>query len=145
MQHDFKRFPELTNGQMGDHYFSSPHKQITEDFTAKVIKVTDGDTIRVKWSERDFDFPVRFINIAAPETTERGGRASKNWLEKILLGKEVQIRLNPDLRVEKWGRLLGYVNQGGIDIGEMSTLNNHSVPWEQRNEGKIPVLDMENI
>jgi len=73
MAHDFKRFPELTNRQMNLYYFESPHKQITQDFVAKVVKVTDGDTIRVKWEDRDFDFPIRFIDIAAPELDEIGG------------------------------------------------------------------------
>ena len=56
--HDFKRFPELTNGQMGLYYFDSPHKQIAENFFAKVVKVSDGDTIRVKADFRDFNFLV---------------------------------------------------------------------------------------
>ena len=53
MAHDFKQFPELTNSQMVMYYFQSPHKQITEPFEAKVVKVTDGDTIRVLWAERE--------------------------------------------------------------------------------------------
>ena len=28
-------------------------------YSAKLVRVVDGDTIRVEWSERDFDFPVR--------------------------------------------------------------------------------------
>ena len=59
MAHDFKLFPELTNRQMQEYYFQSPHKQITENFAAKVVKVTDGDTIRVEVDFRDFDFPIR--------------------------------------------------------------------------------------
>ena len=51
MAHDFKNFPELTNRQMQVYYFESPHKQVTEDFRGRVIKVTDGDTIRVEWED----------------------------------------------------------------------------------------------
>ncbi len=78
--HDFKRFPELTNSQMQIYYFESPHKQITEPFMAKVVKVTDGDTIRVTWAERDFNFPIRMAEIAAPELDERGGLDSQKFL-----------------------------------------------------------------
>ena len=39
MAHDFKLFPELTNAQMDLYYFESPHRQITEDFIGKVVKV----------------------------------------------------------------------------------------------------------
>ena len=34
MVHDFKQWPELTNGQMAYYYFDSPHKQIGEDLFA---------------------------------------------------------------------------------------------------------------
>ena len=64
MAHNFKLFPELTNNQMQFYYFESPHRQIIEDFRAKVVQVTDGDTIRVKWDERKFDFPTNFSSLA---------------------------------------------------------------------------------
>src|SRR3990167_7651666 len=100
MAHDFVKFPELTDSQMAIYYFESPHKQIFDDFTAEVIKVHDGDTITMRWTERDFDFPVRFINIAAPELKEDGGKESQAWLEKMLLGNQVDIKINPENRVD---------------------------------------------
>lgn len=128
--HDFKRFPELTNSQMGMFYFDSPHKQITEDFFCKVVKVTDGDTIRVKWDERDFTFPIRFSNILAAELNEEGGKESQSWLEKEILGEEVEIILHPS-RVEKWGRLLGEVRHKGFDMGELSIQNQKSIGLDE--------------
>jgi len=136
--HDFKAFPELTNAQLEIYYWDSPHKQILDDFRAKVVKVTDGDTIRVKWSERDFTFPIRFLDLAAPELDERGGKESQGWLESQILGKEVDIEIDQDLRVEKWGRLLGRVILNGIDVGEESVLMGHAIPWGDRNVGTIP-------
>ena len=131
--HDFKRFPELTNSQMQLYYFDSPHKQITEDFIAKVVKVTDGDTIRVTWDERDFDFPIRIHNLAAPELDEKGGPQSQNWLEEMILGEEVEIILSRQ-RVEKWGRLLADVLHMGMRMSAESIINNHGVPWEERDK-----------
>ena len=131
--HDFKRFPELTNSQMQIYYFDSPHKQIMEDFTAKVVKVTDGDTIRVEWAERDFDFPIRIKDLAAPELDERGGKESQRWLESKILGKEVEILLSRQ-RVEKWGRLLANVIYGGMRMSSESIINNHGVPWKEREQ-----------
>ena len=133
MAHDFKRFPELTNAQMQIYYFDSPHKQILEDFTAKVVDVHDGDTIRVEWAERDFDFPIRIHNLAAPELDEKGGKASQAWLEKRLLGEEVEILLSRQ-RVEKWGRLLADVIHGGMRMSAESIINNHGVPWSEREQ-----------
>ena len=135
--HNFKEFPELTDAQMQEEYFNSPHKQITQDFRCKCVKVIDGDTIRVNWSERNFDFPVRFINIAAPENKEAGGLESKLWLENKILNKEIEIRINKKNRVGKWGRLLGYITQNGMDIGQESIIMGQSKPWSQINDGQI--------
>ena len=130
-KHDFKRFPELTNSQMDIYYFDSPHKQITEDFRARVVKVTDGDTIRVEWDERDFDFPIRMANLAAPEIEERGGLESQSFLEKEIMGEDVDIIITKK-RVEKWGRLLAYVINRGLNMGEHSINFGHDVSWRER-------------
>jgi len=131
MVHDFKKFPELTNNQMGIYYMESPHKQLLEDFTAKVVKVTDGDTIRVEIPERNFSFPIRMSKIAAPELNERGGVASQRFLSNFILGEYVDIKLTKS-RVEKWGRLLAAVVFMGIDLSRASVDAGYSVPWEQR-------------
>ena len=143
LEHDFKRFPELTNSQMQVFYFQSPHKQILEDFRAKVVKVTDGDTIRVEWQERNFDFPIRIANLAAPELDEKGGIESQKWLSKQILGEEVEIILNPT-RVEKWGRLLADIFHRGMLISEESVRNFKGVAWDDREEGEtIPNFKLE--
>lgn len=134
MAHNFKLFPELTNNQMQFYYFDSPHKQITEDFRAKVVKVTDGDTIRVTCDFRDFSFPIRFFNLAAPELDEKGGKESQSWLESQILGEEVDIIINSDLRVEKWGRLLGDVFFMGRSLNEESINLGHGIAWGDREE-----------
>jgi endonuclease YncB( thermonuclease family) len=135
--HDFVLFPELTNSQMEFYYLQSPHKQILYDFRAEVVKVIDGDTIRVKWSERDFDFPVRFLGTNAPEMNE-GGEESKSWLENMILEKEVEILIDPKQRVGKWGRILGTIYQGGLNINDMSIMLGMATSFENRNEGKLP-------
>lgn len=143
MAHDFRQFPELTNTQMQFYYFESPHKQIFEDFTATVTKVIDGDTVKVKWSERNFEFPVRFLESAAPEKKEEGGKESQSWLESQVLDKEVDIRINKKKRVGKYGRLLGIIFANGININRESIRLGFAVPWAKRNEGKIPNFNKE--
>ena len=120
MSHDFKLFPELTNSQMQFYYFDSPHRQITADFWGTVTKITDGDTIHVKWRERDKPVVVRFIDTDAPELDEEGGLESRSWLEKQIMGEYVQIQIEPKLRVGKWGRIIGRVINFGMDINRMS-------------------------
>lgn len=141
MPHDFIKFPELTNSQMDIYYFDSPHKQIFEPFTARVTKVTDGDTIRVRWRERNFDFPVRFLNIQAPEMRDAGGKESQSWLEEQILNEEVEIIIDAANRVEKWGRLMGVVMFRGIDMGEVSQTLGHSKPWNLRDDGIIQSME----
>ena len=116
---------------MEEFYFDSPHKQILEDIRVKVVSVHDGDTIRVLWEQRDFTFPIRLHNLAAPELNEKGGPESQSWLEKQILGEEVEIIVNPKNRVEKWGRLLGEVRHKGFDMGELSIQNNRSIGLDE--------------
>ena len=130
MAHDFVKFPELTNSQATIYYWDSPHQQIFESFEARVVKVTDGDSIRVETDFRDFDFPVRFAYINAPEMNE-GGAESKSWLENQILGKDVFIKINPNNRVGKFGRIIGEVMFGGESMSAASLREMHSVPFGQ--------------
>ncbi len=130
MPHDFEKFPELTNSQMQFYYLESPHKQITESFMGRVEKVTDGDTIRVSWDERDFDFPIRFAKINAPEMNN-GGKESKAWLEDKIMGQEVYIKVDPRNRVGKWGRIIGEVFHMGVNMNYESLREMQSVPFGQ--------------
>lgn len=143
MAHDFKNFPELANSQMDLYYFESPHKQITENFFCKVIKVKDGDTIQVRWAERDFDFPVRFLDINAPELNEPRGHAVKDWLVKRIEDEEIEILIDKRNRVDKWGRLLGHVFHRGMDTGTEMMHLGLVTSWEARNEGQLPIINKE--
>ena len=105
-EHDYEKFPELTNTEINEIGMLSPHTQYTEDFTATVVKVHDGDTITLRTKDRDFDFPLRFLDIDAPELNE-GGEETRDWLKDQILGEEVEIKINKRNRVGKYGRLLG--------------------------------------
>lgn len=137
MSHDFKNFPELSNSQMNVYYFDSPHQQILEDFDAKVEKVHDGDTITLSTSFRDFQFPMRFLGIDAPELNA-GGKEAGDWLRQQIAGEDVQIKIDRNNRVGKYGRLLGRVSFRGMDLGEMMLQLGKVLPFEQRNDGVIP-------
>ncbi len=145
MAHDFERFPELTNNQMNLYYFDSPHEQIVADFDAKVVKVVDGDTIRVEVPFRDFDFPIRISNLLAPEMNEKGGERSRERLRSLIEGRTVEVIVNPNNRVGKWGRLLGEVRERGFDIGTQMIEEGFAVGLDQEQPGikeLILVLDL---
>lgn len=141
-EHDYKEFPELTNRQIAEFGFSSPHEQLTADFSALVVKVIDGDTVRLSSDNRDFTFPLRLLDIDAPEMSEGGGEA-RDWLKDRVLGVEVEIKINKDNRVGKYGRLLGKIFHNGIDVGqEMFYLGLVSV-FGKKDEGGI--IDMNKL
>lgn len=129
--HNFKLFPELTNSQMQIYYFDSPHKQLIGTFQAKIVKVIDGDTVRLEIDERDFSFPLRMADIAAPELDEPRGPESQRWLSTQIMNEEVTIVLDRS-RVEKWGRLLGTIILMGMDINHRSIDEGHATSWEGR-------------
>ena len=141
MAHDFKKFPELTNSQMQLYYFESPHKQITEDFEAEVVKVHDGDTITLRTSFRDFDFPLRFLNIDAPELNEERGKESRDKLKSFIEGERIDVLINQKNRVDKWGRLLGSVFHRGMDIGDLMMRLGFAKNFNSRNEEKLPNIE----
>lgn len=140
--HDFKRFPELTNAQMQEFYFDSPHKQIVTSFRGTVAKVKDGDTISVSTTFRDFDTTVRFGLIDTKELSEDGDEA-KEYVRRRIEGKLVDILVDPENRVGRYGRLIGEVFVEGINLGQELINMGLATPFSQRNEGKLPNLKKE--
>ena len=141
MAHDFEKYPELTNSQLDIYYFESPHPQIFETFNAEVVKVHDGDTITVKWYNRNFPFPIRLSDINAPELSHKDGPASQKWLEQRLLRKRVSVVVDPRNRVGKFGRLLGRIIADGVNISEEAISLNYAVPFNHKKEGLIPTIE----
>lgn len=135
-EHNYKSFPELTNSQLEVLQFSSPHEQITSDFDAVVVKVHDGDTVTLRTSFRDFDFPLRLLDIDAPELSE-GGEEAKKWLESRLLYEEVRVLIDSSNRVGKYGRLLGRISSGGLIVNDEMVYLGLVSRFGEKNEGEV--------
>lgn len=145
-EHNFKRYPELTNGEMEMLGFLSPHEQITSDFVAVVYKVHDGDTVRLTCDFRDFDFPLRLAKIDAPELdTGARGVEARDYLAGIILGEEVLVMVDRFNRVDKYGRLLGTIMFAGQDVGEMMVHAGFAHPFGFRREGEIAGFDQRMV
>lgn len=138
--HDYKKFPELTNAQLEVLGFTSPHPQITEDFDGVVVQVHDGDTVTLTTDFRDFAFPLRFLDIDAPELSE-GGEKSRDWLKSQILGQKVRVLINKNKRVGKYGRLLGKIMHGGMIVSDEEMHLGLAKPFGKKDEDKIPKLD----
>ncbi len=131
MPHDWRRFPEALFSN--EEWYNSPHQQITENFMAKVEKVIDGDTIRVTCDFRNFDFPIRFLYINAPEMSEPRGEEVRDWLEKKILGKEIEVAIDINNRVGKWGRLLGNIIFEGASLNQELFDSGRAISQEESN------------
>lgn len=129
MAHNWKRYPEVLFSN--DEWYESPHQQITEDFDALVVKVVDGDTIRVTTNFRDFEFPIRFLGINAPEMNEPRGKEIKEWLENKILGKKIRVEIDINNRVGKYGRLLGKIIFQGSDLNEELLFSGRATTQEE--------------
>jgi len=136
-EHDYVKYPELTNNQINEFGFLSPHVQYTEDFFARVVKVHDGDTVTLRTDSRDFDFPLRILGIDAPELSE-GGHKSRDWLKSLINGKDVYIVINPYQRVGKYGRLLGEVIFQGLNMGELALAGGHAEVFGSKEDFSVP-------
>ena len=78
----------------------------------QVTHVRDVDTIEVN------NLPVRLNGVDGPELNERGGKAAKVWMQKLVLRKPVRCWLNGDKTHDRWVGTC-YVNKDE-DIGALA-------------------------
>jgi endonuclease YncB( thermonuclease family) len=90
-----------------------PLIKINSKHTVKVIRVVDGDTIEVRFSNGAIA-KVRLIGVNTPETVapnrpvERYGKEASNYTKKRLTNKTVTLEFDVGIK-DKYGRLLAYV------------------------------------
>lgn len=77
----------------------------------KVIEVSDGDTLKLS-NGKSF----RLYGINAPEVKEPFYEEAKAFTENLVLGKEISFEQEENYREDKFGRTLGYVFVGGINL-----------------------------
>lgn len=86
----------------------------------RVVKVTDGDTIRVRLADGRRVEKVRYIGIDTPEvfgSAECFGRESSAANRRLVGGRDVRLTLDVEER-DRYGRLLAYVRAGGVFVNE---------------------------
>jgi endonuclease YncB( thermonuclease family) len=81
---------------------------------AKVVSVTDGDTIKVYNTEYG-QVKIRFYGIDTPEKGQPYGQAAGKYLAALIAGKMVEIE---SVDRDRYGRTVGIVNYNGIGINE---------------------------
>lgn len=85
----------------------------SERQTAKVIKITDGDTIVVEIDGQEF--PLRYIGVDTPETGDVGGASATEFNRSLVDGKTVTL-VKDNSEVDRYDRLLRYVFVGDVFV-----------------------------
>lgn len=93
-----------------------------------VVKVVDGDTVRVRLRPGRATRDVRLIGVDTPEVhggSECWGPEASAALERVLpVGSRVSLVSDPtQARTDRYGRLLRYVAKGGKDVNRMQVAN----------------------
>lgn len=98
---------------------SSPSKRIK----AEVVKVTDGDTIKVSVNGKEEN--VRFLLVDTPEThhpklgEQPFGKEASAFTTELLTGKTVELEQDVSPGPDKYGRMLYYIYVDGKSVQEM--------------------------
>lgn len=107
-----------------DNYYSSfstddilnkyNNTYLTSEKRSVCTQVVDGDTIYLANGEK-----VRLVGVNTPERGVKGYQASKNFVSKLCLNKEVGINVDDRKYRDKYGRTLAVVIVDGKNLNEM--------------------------
>lgn len=106
-------------------------------FPAKVIKISDGDTITVLSGKEQTK--VRLYGIDAPEKKQDYGQRSKQFLASLIAGQIVEVEPKGK---DRYKRTLGIIHHKGQDINAQMVLNGYA--WAYVKYSKIYV-DQEKL
>jgi len=114
---------------------------VRADFTGKVQRVVDGDTIYVE-DEAGKKFKVRLTGIDAPESNQPYGLASTYNLKELLLNKLVLLKSKPKrgkpYSVDRYNRVLAKIICDGRDINLSQVLNGYAWHFKRYQKQQSP-------
>lgn len=84
-------------------------------YTAKVVRIFDGDTIEVEL-KKNSKKTIRFFGIDCPERTQEYGPVARSRVKELLKDKTVEIFT---IELGKYGREVGIVYIDGVSIAEV--------------------------
>jgi micrococcal nuclease len=82
--------------------------------TGRVVRIVDGDTVRVRLGGGRGERTVRYIGVDTPESVKPGERVqcfavrASEFNERLVLDRRVRLRVGRE-RTDRFGRLLAYV------------------------------------
>ena len=116
------------------------NKEVLETFTAKVVGVSDGDTITVL-KEGHQQIKIRLDSIDTPESKQDFGNRSKQALSKLIFGKEVTVQ---EVGKDRYKRTLAFIQIDGKDVASEMVHSGHAwVYTEYSRSSTLPELQEE--
>ena len=111
------------------------------DFTAKVQRVVDGDTVHVV-NKAGKKFKVRLTGIDAPEKNQPYGLASTYKLTEILINKLVLLKSKPNngkpYTIDRYKRVLAKIILDGKDINLSQVLTGYAWHFKRYQKQQSP-------
>lgn len=90
-------------------------------FSAKVVKISDGDTITILQNKEQTK--VRLYGIDAPEKKQDYGQKSKQFLASLIAGQVVEVEPKGK---DRYKRTIGTIYYKGQDINAQMVLNGYA-------------------
>ena len=90
-------------------------------FSAKVVKISDGDTITILQNKEQTK--VRLYGIDSPEKKQDYGRKSKQFLASLIAGQVVEVEPKGK---DRYKRTLGIIRYKDQDINAQMVLNGYA-------------------
>jgi endonuclease YncB( thermonuclease family) len=108
----------------------SPKYQKHQIIIAKVIGISDGDTITLL-NEDNTQLKIRLAGIDCPEKNQAFGNRAKRLLSEKVFGNVVRVEIRG---IDRYDRALGIVRLGDEDINEY--LIHEGVAWHYKHYAK---------
>jgi len=103
------------------------------DFTGRVVRVHDGDTLTVLVDRRQVR--VRLTDIDAPERGQAYGKRAREKLAALTFAHVVRVA---DRGTDRYGRVLGRVYVDGVDVN--ARMVDEGLAWVYRQYSRDAVL-----
>lgn len=89
-----------------------PFTAFADENIIKIISIHDGDTLTVI-NDKNNKVKIRLFGIDAPETTQKYGQASRDYLRKIVKGKKLTYKIRSE---DDYGRVVATLYGNNNDL-----------------------------
>ena len=131
-------------GQSADSIQETPAKQDIkekdEEITAKVSKVIDGDSIKVRSADGK-EYEVQLEGTDAPETKQEHGKESSEALKKLLFDSDVRVTWK---KKDNFDRPLAQVYRGETHVNAEMLRSGNAWHFKRYNQSKS-LADLEIV